>query len=308
MSRFVMRFIGGKYEGGVVHLPEVGEVGIGRAQELDICLVEDMVSRHHAKLEMHIDKVILTDLGSTNGTFVNGERIKMCELEHDDRVLFGTSILRLEDTLGAGLEPAKIEPNHSAVPTQVVRTEAMSGDLSDVGLADILQLLGGNNRTGVLTVRSDEHRAKIGFNEGIIGHIGIEASPNMAPVKVLCRMLEWADGQFVFEDNTQNAEPAASPLGRADALLMEAARQNDEAARLWQNLGGKESLVGLTRPLGGALKSLDGQSLECLQLVWDENGVMRQMADSFEGEDSMLLRAVDKLMQLGFVQPMPSRG
>ena len=98
MSRYLFTFIDGKYEGGQVVLPDTGEVGIGRAQELGICLVEDMVSRHHAKVEMAGNQVLLTDLSSTNGTFVNGERIHRAEIEHDDRVLVGTSIMRLVDT------------------------------------------------------------------------------------------------------------------------------------------------------------------------------------------------------------------
>lgn len=310
MSRYVMRFIGGKYEGGVVHLPEAGEVGIGRAQELEICLVEDMVSRHHAKLEVHADKVILTDLGSTNGTFVNGERIKMCELEHDDRVLFGTSILRLEDTQPEGHTSAEAETEAKAatVATQVVQTEAMSGDLTDVGLADILQLLGGNSRSGVLTLSSPDGTADVAFVGGTIEHISAAHWPTMAPVKVLCRMLAWTEGQFVFADGETRPPSPGAPLGRAEGLLMEAARQNDESARLWQTLGGHDSFVGLARPLGGPLHALDRKSLEALQLVWDESGALQQMADVYPGEDSVLLHAIDTLMQDGFIQPMPSRG
>ncbi len=305
MSRYLMRFIGGKYEGGVVHLPEAGEVGIGRAQELEICLVEDMVSRHHAKLEVHADRVILTDLGSTNGTFVNGERIKMCELENDDRVLFGTSILRLEDTTLASTQAAPVEElATSAQATRVVATDAMSGDLSDVSLTDLLQLLGGNRRTGVLTVTAPEGEAHITLIEGRVGHIGAQPDKHMLPTKILCRMLGWREGQFAFSDGT-SAQPAKDQrdLGHIDELLMEATRQNDEAERLWPQLGGHEGQVTLARPLGGALSRLDSTALDLLQLTWDAHGALQKMADSYQGEDSVLLQGISTLLEDGFLQP-----
>jgi len=48
---------------------------IGRSAPAEIVLEGSTVSRRHCKLEKHGDSVVLTDLGSTNGTFVNGERV-----------------------------------------------------------------------------------------------------------------------------------------------------------------------------------------------------------------------------------------
>ena len=58
-------------------------------------LVEDMVSRKHARIAMQGDQIWIEDLGSTNGTFVNGEKIKRARLKEGDRVLIGTSILKV---------------------------------------------------------------------------------------------------------------------------------------------------------------------------------------------------------------------
>ena len=49
-SGFALRFISGKYQGGEFPLPGEKQVLIGRGGELDIVLVEDMVSRKHAKI------------------------------------------------------------------------------------------------------------------------------------------------------------------------------------------------------------------------------------------------------------------
>ena len=58
-------------------------------REKMVGLVEDMVSRHHAKLELSAGQVLLTDLSSTNGTFVNGERITSIRLRDGDQVTVG---------------------------------------------------------------------------------------------------------------------------------------------------------------------------------------------------------------------------
>ena len=47
-----LRFISGKYQGGEFPLPDSGEIVIGRSSELDMVLVEDMVSRRHAKISV----------------------------------------------------------------------------------------------------------------------------------------------------------------------------------------------------------------------------------------------------------------
>lgn len=54
---------------------------LGRAG-VDIVVADTEISRQHCALEVHQDTVMLVDLGSTNGTFVDGDRIESQELEH----------------------------------------------------------------------------------------------------------------------------------------------------------------------------------------------------------------------------------
>ena len=48
---------------------------IGRARECQLVIDSTQISRQHAQLEQDHDQILLTDLGSTNGTLVNGERL-----------------------------------------------------------------------------------------------------------------------------------------------------------------------------------------------------------------------------------------
>ena len=72
---YALRFISGKYQGGEFPLRMDREIIVGRSSELDMVLVEDMVSRKHAKITTAGEQIVIQDLGSTNGTFVNGEKI-----------------------------------------------------------------------------------------------------------------------------------------------------------------------------------------------------------------------------------------
>ena len=74
MRSHVLRFISGKYQGGEFPVVADKQILVGRSSDLEMVLVEDMVSRKHARISMQGDQIWIEDLGSTNGTFVNGEK------------------------------------------------------------------------------------------------------------------------------------------------------------------------------------------------------------------------------------------
>jgi predicted component of type VI protein secretion system len=61
-------------------------------------LNDDRISRAHAKLQDHSGRVILTDLGSTNGTRVNGHPIQMRVMQHGDIILVGRCVLLFDQS------------------------------------------------------------------------------------------------------------------------------------------------------------------------------------------------------------------
>lgn len=66
---------------GKVHQITKARMVLGRAGT-DIEVDDSEVSRQHAALEVHGARILLVDLGSTNGTFVGGQRIEASEIEH----------------------------------------------------------------------------------------------------------------------------------------------------------------------------------------------------------------------------------
>jgi hypothetical protein len=73
-------------------------VTIGRLPECEVVLADSNVSRRHAELRRTGDAVILTDLGSTNGTRVNGSPVREQILSNGDEVSVGSTRLMFEMT------------------------------------------------------------------------------------------------------------------------------------------------------------------------------------------------------------------
>jgi Protein of unknown function (DUF3662)/FHA domain len=66
---------------------------LGRGTDCDLRLVDPGVSRHHAEIRVEDGEVVLVDLGSTNGTFVNGQPVRRVPLSDGTRVTLGRTTL-----------------------------------------------------------------------------------------------------------------------------------------------------------------------------------------------------------------------
>ena len=72
---------------------------LGRALDCDIAVPSPQVSRNHARLEIEASKLIIEDLGSSNGTVVNGKTLREPrELHHEDEVRFHDIVFRVTES------------------------------------------------------------------------------------------------------------------------------------------------------------------------------------------------------------------
>jgi two-component system cell cycle response regulator len=80
---------------GEMYKIEIEKTVIGRGQNAQIRLLDDGISREHAQLVINGERVVLEDLGSTNGTYCNGLKVDRKELADGDKILVGsTTILK----------------------------------------------------------------------------------------------------------------------------------------------------------------------------------------------------------------------
>jgi hypothetical protein len=91
---------------------------IGRATDNRVVLRDGRASRHHARIDARRGSLVLTDLGSTNGSFVNDRRVDSAALGVGDRIRLGTTTMVVE---------AIDEEPSADVPT---RPRASAGDAS----------------------------------------------------------------------------------------------------------------------------------------------------------------------------------
>jgi hypothetical protein len=303
--RLALRFISGKYQGGEFPLEENREIIVGRSSDLDMVLVEEMVSRRHARIQLQNGSISIDDLNSTNGTFVNGERVTHAELQEGDRVLIGSNILKVVTTEGTGTA-------HDAMPnTQMGRAAGrrtedsrMSGDLEEIPLPDLLQLFGSSRKTATLIITTDTHLGRIHLNEGLVHFVEMESSTGepleVGGLKAIYRMICWERG--VFELTPKDPRTFENPLETSvQEVLMEGFRQKDELVQLQQRLPDARALLRPVSPLKNRLRDLTPEQLDMFQAVLNAP-TLSGVLDATPLADLEAAQKLQELIQQGYVE------
>ena len=173
---------------------------VGRRPYNDIVIDNLAVSGEHAVLHLQGGEVAIEDLGSTNGTYVNGKPVRRSPLRHGDTVQVGKYTLRLlEDNNPTPLRPSAMAPLPEPLPTASVRVLSGAAAGRAIVLQKVVTTLG---KPGV-AVASITRRSQ-GF---MLAHVDGSEAPrlNGTPIgsaPVLLRsgdQLELADTKMVFE-------------------------------------------------------------------------------------------------------------
>jgi pSer/pThr/pTyr-binding forkhead associated (FHA) protein len=302
--RYALRFISGKYQGGEFPLRMNREIIIGRSSDLDMVLVEDMVSRRHAKISSSEAEIFIQDMGSTNGTFVNGEKIAgRAQLHEGDRILVGTSIIKVvavdAQTANQSEAEARRRLEAGAQQRQATQGRPMSGVIEEIPLPDLLQLLSTSRKSGVLTINNGVSIGKIYLRKGQIYFATINDDFAVSPQKAIYRMLTWVSGTFELEPGGE-MQVMEEIQESTEGLLMEGVRQLDEFRNLQKQLPPLGSPLAVPTPLAGKLRELSPSELDTFQLVLD-HGQLQKVLDNFPGTDLDAAQNIISLMKREFV-------
>jgi pSer/pThr/pTyr-binding forkhead associated (FHA) protein len=214
---------------------------LGRSSDAAIHVEETGVSRQHALIEHQEGVPHLVDLGSTNGTFLNGRRIDNETIHTGDRIQIGSATFEVTvgkdhgpGSIREGTDPEvrqeiaeirqKLQQSPSGSGPVAVQQTVLAGSLANIGLPSLLQTLEANRNSGTLMLHFDELRGQIHLADGLPVHARLGPTRGK---KALFRLVGRSDGRFEFLE--PGFEPQRATIeGRLDGLLLEAVTELDE--------------------------------------------------------------------------------
>ena len=145
------------------------EAVIGRHPDCDIHLESNMISRRHAAVRTESGHYFIKDVGSGNGTFVNGKKIEQeIELQHEDRIKLGPILLRFE----RDAKPAVQNPTYAETVSYPFQVD-IEGD-SD-GASSIMSSIDSGIGFGSLNINPEAKlKAVLEISRSLAGTVNIE--------------------------------------------------------------------------------------------------------------------------------------
>jgi hypothetical protein len=292
----VLTFVSGTKPGGAFPLGPEGDSWVaGRSGDADLVLADDTVSRKHARIYSARGNLWLRDLGSRNGTLVNGRNVAHHRLRPGDRITLGASLLRVDVV---PLE--QIERDRGPGGEEITAGRSMSGSIQDIPLADVLQWLATSRKTGALHVRGSSV-GELFLRQGRVYYARIQGSSNLKPEKALLRMMGWTEGTFELDSLTVEPPDGEELSVGLEHILMEAARVQDELAHLAERHLLPERFVGLALPSGKPWRELEPDEIDLVQAI-AEGQDWPTLLDRLEADDVALTQAAIKLHKAGVIR------
>ena len=118
----VLHAIAGPLEGAIFRLP-TEDVSVGRLASNQLRVGDPSVSREHCLIQYEKDGFRIRDLGSNNGTFVNGNRIEECVLAGGDKIRIGDTVFRFALKEGTTREEQLNLPDNRVVANTTVEQQ-----------------------------------------------------------------------------------------------------------------------------------------------------------------------------------------
>jgi hypothetical protein len=292
----VLTFVNGDRAGEVFPLPPSDGIIVGRSSEADLVLKDDNVSRKHARLFGVNGSVWLRDLGSRNGTLVNGRAVVRSRLRTGDRIAVAGTLFKLSWVAAKELGRTMRQNDTGG--------RAMSGRLEDIPLADVLQWLAASRKSGVLSVQSDR-LGLLFLSEGRVCGAEIEGAVMASPEKAILRMMQWPEGRFDLDANSQRKPKGEELSASLEHLLMESARLQDELAHLAETESLPAERVRLVYPSPRPWSELSPELIDTLQnLAWGEARHLswEDYMSATPGDDVTIAKRTIALKKLGIVR------
>lgn len=204
-------------------------ISIGRQSTCEFPIRQDDVSRRHAEIRFQDGGYVLYDLESTNGTYLNNERVEgMRNLLPGDRIEIGSSTITFCEIEGSGPGGWDDDGNERTVLWDRPSGEdaRFSGLLAEVPASAVFQLLEMGSNSGLLELACESDRFRVWFDMGRPMHA---ESEKHAGFDAALDVVGLAEGHFRF--GPCSAPPTPTINASVTELLLEACRLEDEQQR-----------------------------------------------------------------------------
>lgn len=169
---------------------------VGRGADCDVVIPSDLVSRNHARIIANANDIVISDLQSSNGTFVNGARIVgEITVPVGDFIIVGDTVMRVHGDAVPGLLPG-------AAPG------TFAGTLGEIPVHSVLRAIAVLKKSGILSLTSPPLEGRITFARGHIGDVVVDTRKTRDPIQALTAILRWR-GTFDLEPPQSEVQPAA---------------------------------------------------------------------------------------------------
>ncbi len=280
------------------------EYVLGRSHTADLQVDDEKASRRHVKIYFHGPMLMAEDLGSANGTRVNGKGITApVALRDGDLLEIGRAKYKVAISLPVSTEAAtwwfakksSVEAATAPAGRSGATEQWMSGSLKTVSLVELLQLLSASMKSAVLVLKHKDANGQIFLREGQIVAATLNGKSSPLPSKNVFRLLCWKEGRF--ELRPLDKLPAGPEINEStSSLLLEGVQLADELGELESILPAPQTRLALNTPLPVPLRGLKPEELDFIQLVL-EHPTWIGVQDHFPGPDSEAARQLVSLLE-----------
>jgi hypothetical protein len=171
-------------------LPAEGKLDVGRMADCWLTLEDDLASRYHARFHVQADGLDLEDLGSRNGTYVNGDPLKgRITLHHGDKIRIGSEVISVLGPEGDEEDDSTDALRKTIGPAENSQFPALIGQLVEKSL-------------GMGKIKEAERYATALVNQIVAAKAGIDHPSSISAIRSLLALAEktssgvWLDRLF----------------------------------------------------------------------------------------------------------------
>lgn len=197
---------------------------LGRSRSCGLRLGGGDASRRHAEIVSEGGGFAVRDLGSTNGTFVNGEPVEQRALQPGDRIQIGSQTItfcEVRDSLERGEETGGGGDDKTILVERRVPSEVFQGELAEIPAFAVLQILEMGRKTGRLRI---DTLGQLWLADGNPVHA---ETKDQVGFDAALTIVNGASGRFDFEPGDEI--PDRTICASVTELLLEASRLLDES-------------------------------------------------------------------------------